>query len=107
VAEIRRVVVAIRATGIATLIVNRDDRAALAHTDRAVVLEEGQVVMAGASDTLDGAELGQPQGASSTPALAVGPRECGLARPGCRSRMAAPKEQFRCDPRSGARPARP
>ncbi len=62
VAEIWRVVGAIRATGIATLIVDRNYRAVLTHTDRAVVLEKGQVVMSGASDALDGAELGQRLG---------------------------------------------
>ena len=49
VAEIWRTVSAIRATGIATLIVDRNARAVLAHTDRAVVLEKGQVVLAGDS----------------------------------------------------------
>ena len=62
VAEIWRVVAAIRATGIATLIVDRNYRAVLAHTDRAVVLEKGQVVMSGASDELDSGELGQRLG---------------------------------------------
>ena len=62
VAEIWRVVGAIRATGIATLIVDRNYRAVLAHTDRAVVLEKDQVVMSGASDELDSAELGQRLG---------------------------------------------
>jgi branched-chain amino acid transport system ATP-binding protein len=62
VAEIWRVVGAIRATGMATLIVDRNYRAVLAHTDRAVVLEKGQVVLAGASDALDAAELGQRLG---------------------------------------------
>jgi len=62
VAEIWRVVGAIRATGIATLIVDRNYRAVLAHTDRAVVLENGQVVMSGASDELDTGELGQRLG---------------------------------------------
>src|SRR5450432_3186961 len=52
VAEIWRVVAAIRATGIATLIVDRNARAVLAHTDRAVVLEKGIVVMAGESAAL-------------------------------------------------------
>jgi branched-chain amino acid transport system ATP-binding protein len=52
VAEIWRVVGAIRATGISTLIVDRNYRAVLAHTDRAVVLEKGLIVMAGASSTL-------------------------------------------------------
>ena len=52
VAEIWRVVSEIRATGISTLIVDRNYRAVLAHTDRAVVLEKGLIVMAGASSTL-------------------------------------------------------
>jgi branched-chain amino acid transport system ATP-binding protein len=62
VAEIWRVIAAIRATGISTLIVDRNFRQVLAHTDRAVVLEKGQVVMAGASAQLDMAELGQRLG---------------------------------------------
>ena len=52
VAEIWRVVAAIRATGIATLIVDRNARAVLAHTDRAIVLEKGVVAMAGESAAL-------------------------------------------------------
>jgi branched-chain amino acid transport system ATP-binding protein len=52
VAEIWRVVAEIRGTGIATLIVDRNARAVLAHTDRAVVLEKGVIVMAGASSAL-------------------------------------------------------
>ncbi|HWI11741.1 MAG TPA: ABC transporter ATP-binding protein, partial [Burkholderiaceae bacterium] len=52
VAEIWRVIGAIRATGISTLIVDRNYRAVLAHTDRAVVLEKGLVVAAGASAEL-------------------------------------------------------
>jgi branched-chain amino acid transport system ATP-binding protein len=52
VAEIWRVIGAIRATGISTLIVDRNYRAVLAHTDRAVVLEKGLVVAAGASTEL-------------------------------------------------------
>ena len=52
VAEIWRVIAEIRATGIATLIVDRNARAVLAHTDRAVVLEKGLVVMAGESAAL-------------------------------------------------------
>ncbi|MEO8525399.1 MAG: ABC transporter ATP-binding protein [Caldimonas sp.] len=52
VAEIWRVVAAIRDTGIATLIVDRNARAVLEHTDRAVVLEKGVVVMAGESAAL-------------------------------------------------------
>jgi branched-chain amino acid transport system ATP-binding protein len=52
VSEIWRVIGAIRATGISTLIVDRNYRLVLAHTDRAVVLEKGQIVMAGASAAL-------------------------------------------------------
>ena len=52
VAEIWRVIAEIRGTGIATLIVDRNARAVLAHTDRAVVLEKGLVVMAGESAAL-------------------------------------------------------
>ena len=52
VAEIWRVIGQIRATGISTLIVDRDYRRVLAHTDRAAVMEKGRIVMAGASDTL-------------------------------------------------------
>jgi len=64
VAEIWRVIGEIRATGISTLIVDRNNRAVLAHTDRAVVLEKGQVVMAGASVDLagDGDALGRALG---------------------------------------------
>ena len=62
VAEIWRVVGAIRATGISTLIVDRNYREVLAHTDRAVVLEKGVVVMAGESGALDHDELGQRLG---------------------------------------------
>ncbi len=52
VAEIWRVVGEIRASGISTLIVDRNYRAVLAHTDRAVVLEKGLIVAAGASAEL-------------------------------------------------------
>ena len=52
VAEIWRVVGAIRATGISTLIVDRNYRAVLAHTDVAAVLEKGVVVKSGASAEL-------------------------------------------------------
>ncbi|MBC8058719.1 MAG: ABC transporter ATP-binding protein [Rhizobiales bacterium] len=52
VAEIWRVIGEIRATGISTLIVDRNYRAVLAHTDRAVVLEKGLIVTAGASTEL-------------------------------------------------------
>ena len=46
------IVAEIRGTGIATLIVDRNARAVLAHTDRAVVLEKGVIVMAGESTAL-------------------------------------------------------
>jgi branched-chain amino acid transport system ATP-binding protein len=52
VAEIWRVIATIRQGGIATLIVDRDWRRVLAQSDRAVVLQKGQVVLAGASATL-------------------------------------------------------
>jgi branched-chain amino acid transport system ATP-binding protein len=59
VAEIWRTVADIRATGMATLIVDRNVRAVLAHTDDAVVIEKGRVVLAGESTTVgaDGASL--------------------------------------------------
>jgi branched-chain amino acid transport system ATP-binding protein len=50
--EIWRVIADIRATGMSTLIVDRNYRAVLAHTDRAVVLEKGRVVLAGESASL-------------------------------------------------------
>ena len=56
VAEIWRVIGEIRATGIATLIVDRDYRKVLANTDLAVVMEKGQIVRHGASADL----LGEP-----------------------------------------------
>ena len=49
VAEIWRVIGEIRADGIATLIVDRDFRKVLDRSDRALVLQKGQVVLAGAS----------------------------------------------------------
>ncbi len=52
VAEIWRVIAAVRASGIATLIVDRDYRRVLAHADRAIVLQKGQVVLRGAADEL-------------------------------------------------------
>jgi branched-chain amino acid transport system ATP-binding protein len=52
VAEIWRVIGDIRQTGIATLIVDRNVRAVLNHTDHAMVLEKGQVVLQGGSDAL-------------------------------------------------------
>jgi branched-chain amino acid transport system ATP-binding protein len=58
VAEIWRVIAQIRASGIATLIVDRDYRKVLAQCDRAMVLQKGQVVLAGAADVLrDSPEL--------------------------------------------------
>ena len=50
--EIWRVISAIRSTGIATLIVDRDWRKVLANTDRAVIMEKGRLVLAGASQEL-------------------------------------------------------
>jgi branched-chain amino acid transport system ATP-binding protein len=58
VAEIWRVIGDIRASGIATLIVDRDYRRVLAQSDRALVLQKGQVVLQGEADVLrDSAEL--------------------------------------------------
>ncbi|RCW71452.1 ABC transporter ATP-binding protein [Pseudorhodoferax soli] len=57
VAEIWRVIAGIRTSGIATLIVDRDWRRVLAHTDRALVMEKGQIVLHGASAAL----LADPQ----------------------------------------------
>jgi branched-chain amino acid transport system ATP-binding protein len=50
--EIWRVVAHIRETGISTLIVDRNYRAVLSHTDRAVVLEKGKIVADGESSAL-------------------------------------------------------
>jgi branched-chain amino acid transport system ATP-binding protein len=52
VGEIWRVIGQIRGTGISTLIVDRDYRKVLAHTDRAVVMEKGQIVLSGDSSAL-------------------------------------------------------
>ncbi len=52
VAEIWRVIGDIRGSGIAVLIVDRDYRRVLAHTDRALVLQKGRVVLQGESDAL-------------------------------------------------------
>jgi len=52
VAEIWRVIGTIRASGIAVLVVDRNYRAVLSHTDRAVVLEKGRVVLQGRSEEL-------------------------------------------------------
>ncbi|MEK7695470.1 MAG: ABC transporter ATP-binding protein, partial [Pseudomonadota bacterium] len=45
--EIWNVIATIRATGIASVVVDRNYRAVLAHVDRVVVLEKGLVVMSG------------------------------------------------------------
>ncbi|WP_334190193.1 ABC transporter ATP-binding protein [Noviherbaspirillum sp.] len=50
--EIWRVISQIRETGISTLIVDRNYRAVLAHTDLAVVLEKGRIVLEGESAAL-------------------------------------------------------
>jgi branched-chain amino acid transport system ATP-binding protein len=47
VAEIWRVIAQFRDEGLATLIVDRDYRKVLAHADRALVLQKGQVVLSG------------------------------------------------------------
>jgi branched-chain amino acid transport system ATP-binding protein len=52
VAEIWRVITQIRSSGIATLIVDRDYRKVLAQSDHALVLQKGQVVLHGPSETL-------------------------------------------------------
>ncbi len=52
VAEIWRIVALIRASGIASLIVDRNYRAVLANSDRGVVLEKGCVVLEGPSRRL-------------------------------------------------------
>jgi branched-chain amino acid transport system ATP-binding protein len=54
VAEIWRVIGDIRASGIATLIVDRDYRRVLARADQALVLQKGQVVLAGSADAVAG-----------------------------------------------------
>lgn len=50
--DLWRVIDEIRATGVSTLIVDRHYRTVLAHTDHAVVLEKGLVVLAGESRRL-------------------------------------------------------
>ncbi|MBI5255618.1 MAG: ABC transporter ATP-binding protein [Burkholderiales bacterium] len=52
VAEIWRVIALIRASGISTLVVDRNIRAVLSHTDQALVMEKGRIVLAGASAEL-------------------------------------------------------
>ena len=56
VAEIWRIIGVIRASGIASLIVDRNYRAVLAHTDRCVVLQKGRVVLEGSSQGLRGSD---------------------------------------------------
>ena len=59
VVEIWRVIDEIRADGIATLIVDRNYRKVLAHSDHALVLQKGSVVLAGpSSDLREDARLG-------------------------------------------------
>ena len=53
--EIWHVITTVRETGISTLIVDRNFRAVLAHTDQAVVLEKGRVVVQGSSADLQAA----------------------------------------------------
>ncbi|MDE2456100.1 MAG: ABC transporter ATP-binding protein [Burkholderiales bacterium] len=62
VAEIWRVIALVRASGLSTLLVDRNVREVLANTDRAIVLEKGLVVMEGESDALDRDELGRRLG---------------------------------------------
>jgi branched-chain amino acid transport system ATP-binding protein len=52
IAEIWRIIGAVRETGMATLIVDRNYRKVLAHTDRCIVLEKGLVVERNDSATL-------------------------------------------------------
>ncbi len=52
VVEIWRIVGLIRASGIAALVVDRNFRAVLAHSDRAIVLEKGRIVLEGPSPAL-------------------------------------------------------
>jgi branched-chain amino acid transport system ATP-binding protein len=54
--EIWRVIGEISKTGISTLIVDRNYRAVLAHTDEAVVMEKGRIVLAGESAGLAASE---------------------------------------------------
>jgi branched-chain amino acid transport system ATP-binding protein len=54
--DIWNVIDAIRASGIATLIVDRDYRKVLQQSDRALVLQKGQVVLAGSADEVAGSE---------------------------------------------------
>jgi branched-chain amino acid transport system ATP-binding protein len=56
VVEIWRVIGEIRASGMATLIVDRDYSKVLGHSDRAIVLEKGQVVLEGEAEAVAKAE---------------------------------------------------
>ena len=51
--EIWRVIASLRDAGMASLIVDRNYRLVLAHTDRCVVLEKGRIVFAGSSPLLE------------------------------------------------------
>lgn len=51
--EIWRVIATIRASGIATLIVDRNYHKVLANSDRAIVLQKGQVVLSGVAKTIE------------------------------------------------------
>ncbi|HWP20058.1 MAG TPA: ABC transporter ATP-binding protein [Burkholderiaceae bacterium] len=61
VAEIWRVIGEIRASGLASLVVDRNYRTVMAHSDRLMVLEKGRVVLEGPAVELAGrqAELGR------------------------------------------------
>lgn len=61
VAEIWRVIGEIRASGLATLVVDRNYRTVMANSDRLMVLEKGRVVLEGAAAELEQrpAELGR------------------------------------------------
>ncbi|WP_265918839.1 ABC transporter ATP-binding protein [Cupriavidus nantongensis] len=52
--EIWSVIATVRATGIASVVVDRNFRSVLAHADRAVVLEKGRVVLSGPASDLAG-----------------------------------------------------
>ena len=54
--EIWRVIATIRSSGIATLIVDRNYHKVLANSDRALVLQKGQVVMTGEAKTIGQSE---------------------------------------------------
>jgi branched-chain amino acid transport system ATP-binding protein len=50
--EIWRIIARLRGTGIASLIVDRNYRLVLEHTDRCAVMEKGRIVLQDASDAL-------------------------------------------------------